>query len=365
MKILELIYSLSSGGGERFVVDLSNELAKRGNDVTICMLLDDQEPRLTFNRQFIANNVKFHAMKFTTGFSFSKMKKVEDYILKEMPDIVHCHLNVIPYIFRFAYKHREIKFYHTLHSIASEASGSKYQYHINKYFYSHNIIRPITISRECQLSYNRFYKLDNAPCIDNGRSSVKPSENIEKVKLEIISYKAHDFTPVFIHVARCHPSKNQDLLIDSFNELNKKGYDYVLLIIGNGYDSQGGQKLKEKSCSKIYFLGEKNNVGDYLLCSDAFCLTSFYEGLPISLLEALSCGVTPICTSVGGISDVITDGKTGYLADVEFESYLKAIQRFYTKKISKDKLIKYFTENFSVEVCCSKYLEQFIFDGTK
>lgn len=359
MKILELIYSLSSGGGERFVVDLSNELAQRGNDVTICMLLNDQESRLVFNRQFIAKNVKFHAMKFSSGFSLIKIKSVEDYILKEMPDIVHCHLNVIPYVFRLAYCHREIKFFHTLHSIASKATGSKYQYYINKYFYSHNIIRPITISNECQLSYNRFYKLNNAPCIDNGRAQVIPSDNINMVKEEVSSYKAATTTPVFVHVARCHPSKNQDLLIDSFNELNIKGYDYVLLVIGTGYDTKDGQKLKEKACGKIYFLGEKNNVNDYLLCSDAFCLTSFYEGLPISLLEALSCGVTPICTSVGGIPDVISDGETGYLAEVEVESYLKAIQRFYARKISKNKLIKYFTDNFSIEVCSAKYLNQF------
>ena len=360
MKILELIYSLSSGGGERFIVDLSNELACRGNDVTICMLLDDNDSRLSFNLQFVAKNVKFHAMRFSSGFSLIKMKKLEDYILSEHPDIVHCHLNVIPYVFRLAYWHREIKFFHTLHNIASEASGSKYQYFINKYFYSHNIIRPVTISAECQLSYNRYYKLNNAPCIDNGRSYIKPSNIIETVKIEVASYKTTNSTPVFIHVARCHPSKNQDLLIDVFNELNRAGYDFVLLIIGNGFDTQNGKKLKEKACSKIYFLGEKNNVGDYLLFSDAFCLTSFYEGLPISLLEALSCGVTPICTSVGGISDVITDGETGYLADVEIESYLNAIKRFYATKIAKDKLIKYFTNNFSIEVCCSKYLEQFI-----
>lgn len=359
MKIIELIYSLSSGGGERFVVDLSNELAKRGNNVIICMLLDDRESCLSFNRQFIAKNVKFHAMRFTSGFSFSKMKKIEDYILEEMPDVVHCHLNVIPYIFRLAYRHREIKFFHTIHNIASAASGSKYQYCINKYFYSHNIIRPITISRECQLSYSRYYKLNNAPCIDNGRSIVRPSDNIETVKIEVSSYKATNSTPVFVHVARCHPSKNQDLLIDSFNELNKAGYDFVLLIIGNGYDSQGGQKLKEKACGNIYFLGEKNNVGDYLLCSDAFCLTSFYEGLPISLLEALSCGLTPICTSVGGIPDVITDGVTGYLADVNVGSYLNALRRFFKEKITRNNLIKYFSERFSMHICSAKYEQLF------
>ena len=39
--------------------------------------------------------------------------------------------------------------------------------------------------------------------------------------------------------------------------------------------------------------------------SDAFCLTSVYEGLPISLLEAISCGCVPVCTPVGGITEVV------------------------------------------------------------
>ena len=112
-------------------------------------------------------------------------------------------------------------------------------------------------------------------------------------------------------------------------------------------------------CSKIYFLGEKNNVGDYLLFSDAFCLTSFYEGLPISLLEALSCGVTPICTSVGGIPDVIKDNQTGYLSDINVDSYYNAIQRFINKKIPRDNLIEYFNKNFSITVCAEKYEQVF------
>lgn len=40
MKIIQMIYSLSSGGAEKFVVDLSNELAVRGHEVTLCMLFD-------------------------------------------------------------------------------------------------------------------------------------------------------------------------------------------------------------------------------------------------------------------------------------------------------------------------------------
>ena len=43
MKIIEIIYSLSSGGAERFVVDLSNEFVAKGNDVLLCTLLGDKK----------------------------------------------------------------------------------------------------------------------------------------------------------------------------------------------------------------------------------------------------------------------------------------------------------------------------------
>ena len=48
MKIIEIIYSLSSGGAERFVVDLSNEFVAKGNDVLLCTLLDDKKNNRAF-----------------------------------------------------------------------------------------------------------------------------------------------------------------------------------------------------------------------------------------------------------------------------------------------------------------------------
>ena len=141
MKIIQIIYSLSSGGAERFVVDLSNELANMGHDVTVCMLLEDNNTRLTFNKKFINNNVKFHAMNFDKGFSIHKSDLLQAYIKKENPDIVHCHLNVIPYVFRLCLFYRHIKFFHTLHSIAEYTFDSKLQYYFKLGDRNNNFVR--------------------------------------------------------------------------------------------------------------------------------------------------------------------------------------------------------------------------------
>lgn len=356
MKIIQLLYTLSSGGAEKFVVDLSNELAERGHDVTLCMLRADDKPNFTFNRQFLSNKVRYYNIGFNRGFSLAKSNAVQRFIKQEHPDVVHCHLNVIPYIFRLAIMDRKIAFIHTLHNVAQNASGAGYQPLINRFYYKYSFIHPVCISRLCMESYNKFYKLDNALYIDNGRALVPPSDRIEEVRDEIKWYKGSNETQVFIHVARCDKQKNQHLLIDAFNVLNELGIDFLLLIVGNGYNSELGTALKIKACDKIHFLGEKNNVNDYLLCADAFCLTSIFEGLPISLLEALSCGVTPICTPVGGIPDVIRDGVNGYLSEgLEINQYVEAVKHFMDHPINRDGLKAFYQANYSMEICVEKY----------
>ena len=360
MKIIQLIYSLRSGGAEKFVVNLSNQLATEGHDVTICMLLDETNPNWIFNKQFIHPKVKLKSFGFSEGFSLKKMTTICKYLKLNSPDIVHCHLNVMPYIFPLAFSNKKITFIHTIHSIAEKASGLRIQRNINRFFYKTNRIIPITISKECKQSFENYYDLPNTVRIDNGCPAIKPSKYFTDVQNEIQKFKHTKNTKIFIHIARCHPAKNQELLINAFNKLYADNVDFSLIIVGAGYNSKEGIKLQQIANPHIYFLGEKNNVGDYLLCADAFCLSSIYEGLPISLIEAMSCGVTPICTAVGGIPDVITDKKHGYLSyGFSTDNYCTAIKQYLANPINKHLLSEYFNSNFSIEVCATQYVKVF------
>lgn len=362
MRILQVIYELNPGGAERFIVDLSNELAILGEEVFLCVLLSEKERRNTsFNKDFLNNNVHYLNLETRTGFKLSTFTSVHKLLNKVKPNVVHFHLNVIPYFFFEALFRRKIRMFHTLHNIA-EATVGGYQKPLNKYFYKRNIIVPITISKQCDLSFKSFYKLKNSICINNGRSEILPSEKIEIVRREIDSYKVNHDDFIFIHIASCSKAKNQELLIKAFNQLVEEKLHVLLLIIGKGYNDQEGTKLKQFACSKIKFLDIKRNVTDYLLNSNAFCLTSLYEGLPISLLEAIACGCVPICTPVGGIPDVIEEGETGYLSeDISISSYVLALKRFIIKpqNISKQSLIEYFRLNYSIASCAQKYLSVF------
>lgn len=355
MKILQMIYSLCQGGAERFVVNLSNELSRRGHDVTIMTLrnLDGDEG---FNAKFVNPSVQIISLNIKPGFSIGKVRQVEKAVIEIDPDVIHCHLNVIPYLFRFAF-FRKYRIVHTLHSLAEYTCGSRSQKYLNKFFYSSGRILPVTISEECRKSYLRLYSVTYVSQIDNGVSVPVKTKYFNEVETEISDLKMSEDTKIFIHVARFSPQKNQQMLIRAFNKLDEEGLNFRLLIIGGKFDTPEAQGLKDEACNKISFLGLKSNVADYLYCSDAFCLTSTYEGLPLSLLEALACGVVPISTPCGGVVDVIKPDigiiSSGF-SDVD---YVQSIKRFIdgSSLFSKDKLISYFTENYSMETCAEKY----------
>ena len=223
----------------------------------------------------------------------------------------------------------------------------------------------MTISQKCNESYESYYGLNNAKCVINGCIAPVKTGLYGEVTKEVEAFKKDSDTPVFIHVARFQPYKNQRLLIESFNKLDSMGVDFVLLVVGDGYESEG-RFLSDMACEKIHFLGLKGNVADYLLCSDVFCLTSLNEGMPISLLESLSCGLVPICTKAGGIPDVIEDGKTGMLAtDFGVDSYVGRLLEFVTNPdiIDRKALKELFEKRYSMRVCVEKYI--YIYEGTR
>src|SRR3989338_6720958 len=101
--------------------------------------------------------------------------------------------------------------------------------------------------------------------------------------------------------------------IDALIELNKG--NLFLIIIGDGPIKNNLKEYAQKLgvTDKVRFTGWRNDVADMLNALDIFVLPSVSEGLPISLLEAMSIGLPCIASRVGGIKEVIEDGITGLL----------------------------------------------------
>lgn len=93
-----------------------------------------------------------------------------------------------------------------------------------------------------------------------------------------------------------------------------------LLLIGEGDQEP---LLRSFISPGVHFLGRKSDVGPYLQAADIFVLPSAAEGLSVAMLEAMSCGLAPLITRVGGASEVIDDAVSGMLIPADDVSALQ------------------------------------------
>jgi glycosyltransferase involved in cell wall biosynthesis len=117
-------------------------------------------------------------------------------------------------------------------------------------------------------------------------------------------------SPVAIFVGRLVPIKRVDRLLSIWPIVRNSHPEAILLIVGDG-------PLEDtliNNCSPgIKFLGSTPEVSRILPVANVFVLSSESEGLPVSLLEAMSCGLPVIAPRIGGIPEVVENNVHGYI----------------------------------------------------
>ncbi len=125
--------------------------------------------------------------------------------------------------------------------------------------------------------------------------------------------------PLWVCAARLEDQKGQDVLLDAYAELRRRGLAFVGVFAGDGARREAFEaRARELGLEPFTrFLGQLDDVGPLLLAADAVVMPSRWEGLPLVLLEALARGRPVVATPVGGIPEVLEDGVTGRLTAVE------------------------------------------------
>jgi glycosyltransferase involved in cell wall biosynthesis len=115
-------------------------------------------------------------------------------------------------------------------------------------------------------------------------------------------------------VANIRPEKNHKCLISAFNIVSEETENVRLLLVGVDFmNGEIHRFVSDRMKEKVLFLGLRKDVPNILKALDIFCLPSIYEGLPLTLLEAMACGVPVIGADVLGINEVIKNNVNGLL----------------------------------------------------
>lgn len=144
--------------------------------------------------------------------------------------------------------------------------------------------------------------------VDIDKFDVKPDkETKRKIGLDpgFVVGMVANFMPVKDHINFCHAAAT---VLDSFEKVQ-------FLLVGSGPLEEEIRALTKKLGieKKVVFAGHREDIPELLSSMDIFVLSSKSEGHPYSLIEALAQGKPVVATRVGGVSDVVVNGKNGYL----------------------------------------------------
>lgn len=123
---------------------------------------------------------------------------------------------------------------------------------------------------------------------------------------------------IILCVAELHERKGQKYLIEAAKILGDAGtLNFKLVFVGDGPERKYYEKLALPLGNKILFLGRKKEIAKLMTAADVFVLPSEREAFGLVLLEAAAAGIPIIASNVGGIPEIIDDGKTGILVPPE------------------------------------------------
>ena len=304
MRLTFLLASLGSGGAERVVSLLANKMVECGHQVEIiCLKFNDvyyqTDPR-----------VKVTLAMQQTKNRFSELFWLRKYIKKQKPDVV------IPFT-EGVYCFTILSLLGTgIPIIASERLDPSAMsptrkilkrlllpyadwlvvqtQSIKEYF-------PESIQKKTSIIYNPVVT-DVFREIDNGQLKIENEGKLNRI----------------ISVGRLYPQKNQEMMIRAFAKVADEFPDWQLVIFGEGPLRESLELIVEslEMKDRILLPGRTEHVIEELRKSKIFCMSSDYEGMSNSMIEAICVGLPIITTNVSGTKELIEDAVNGYVIGI-------------------------------------------------
>ncbi|HEV8284659.1 MAG TPA: N-acetyl-alpha-D-glucosaminyl L-malate synthase BshA [Chitinophagaceae bacterium] len=146
--------------------------------------------------------------------------------------------------------------------------------------------------------------------VDVERFARKPIDAFKKVI-------APNGERILLHASNFRKIKRVQDVVQIFYNVNKE-LPAKLLFVGDGPERQTAEELCRKLgvCDEVRFVGKQEQMEDILAIADLFLLPSQYESFGLAALEAMAAGVPVVSTNVGGLSEIIIPGVTGYMSNV-------------------------------------------------
>ncbi|MHB9129425.1 MAG: glycosyltransferase family 4 protein, partial [Candidatus Humimicrobiaceae bacterium] len=342
MKIIHItpFYPPHLGGMENVVKEISENLAKRGHQVTVFT----SDIGCKKDKLISTKNIKIHYLK---SFEIAHTPIIPSLFFELLKitknSIIHLHVaqSFTPEIVSLISKIKNIPYVAHIHIDVGPSGKLGFLLPLYKKVLLKKVLNSSSkivvpsgdyvdlVSKKYEISNNKIYKVPNGVDLNNFKS---------------LPFKLND--PIrLLYVGRLSKQKNIPLLIRTFKIVTEKiNRNIELDIVGDGEEKGKIITLikAENLENKVNLRGELRGERLYEIYSnsDIFILTSDYESFGMVLIEAMASGLPIIASNIPALRNVVENDKTGLLVKLEPEDFAKAIEKLINNPQLKEKLIK-------------------------
>ena len=293
-----------------------------------------------------------------SGADLSCIGQIYRAIRQFQPDVIHAHLRVMPYLLLPMCLSKTRLRYYTVHNLADKDAGG-IKRRILRFAFQHCHVQPVAISELCRQSITEVYGIPKKqiPCIYVGIDTQRFARSEE-----YISKKPFQFAVI----GRLAAQKNYPLMLRAFADIHKRFPETEMVIMGDGElrPALEAQCMELEINNSVLFTGNIPDVEKYLWNAQAYLMSSDYEGLPQTILEAMAAGLPIISTRAGGVVDVVEDEKNGLLVECGDQA---ALTEAMEKLLLSPELCRQFSDHsvilaqkYSIESCAAQYKELYL-----
>lgn len=309
-RVLFLITGLGRGGAEAQLTQLALRLRARGWEVKVVSIIPPQ----AYEEMLHAAGIPVISLGVRTKIPTLKpVVRLGGEIRRWRPQIIHAHMvhaNLLARIVRLLAPVPVLIC--TVHSIDEEGR-------VREYFYRLTDSLCDLTTQVSSAGLKRYVHQGAVPrhkiqYIPNGIdvSRFRPNDKTRIALREKLGLQGRF---VWLAVGRFYPAKDYPTMLRAFAEVSRKSHEAILLVVGEGPLRPAIEGLARdlQVQEKVRFLGVRQDVAELMNVADAYVMSSAWEGMPMVLLEASACGLPIVATNVGGNSEVIVEGETGFL----------------------------------------------------
>ena len=207
------------------------------------------------------------------------------------------------------------------------------------------------------------FKKENVPILIAGfPNDVDPPSSQERLRLRREAGVADDEV-LMLNIARIHPEKAHDQLLESFKLVHEKHPKTKLWISGVGWKWLEDQLLEQRArlglADCVSFVGFRQNLWPMLHAADMMVHSSHVEGVPIAILYGMSAGLPIVVSDVGGVYEVIADGENGLrIPENDVAGFAEAVSGLIENPKRGKQLgsaaRRFVTTDYSIETACRR-----------